>query len=136
MSTHKKPYDSSWNLIRSKKGNLPRSEEALDKKYQEWKKRDWKKWLEKNLVFPFIVMRKEDEDDAYFTDIAKNAPFRLGHKMKVLKLSLEDDLYGIIVRVRESRRIGSVPLCDVEVTPKSDRNFWLVREYAVWFANR
>ena len=132
----KKPYDSSWNLIRSKKGNLPRSEEALDKKYQEWKKRDWKKWLEQNLVFPFIVVRKEDEDDAYFTDIAKNAPFRLGHKMKVLKLSLEDDLYGIIVRVRERRRVGSVPLCDVEVTPKNDPNFWFVREYVVWFANR
>ncbi len=132
----KKPYNSSWNLICSKKGILPRSEEALDKKYQEWNKRDWRKWLEKNLVFPFIVERKEDEDDAYFTDIAKNAPFRLDHKMKVLKLSLEDDLYGIIVRVCESRRVSSVPLCDVEVTPKNDPNFWFVREYVVWFANR
>ena len=132
----KKPYDSSWNLIRSKKGNLPRSEEALDKKYQEWKTRDWKKWLEKNLAFPFIVERKEDDDDAYFTHIAEHAPFRLGHKMKVLELESEDDLYGIIVRVREKEHIGSVPLCDVEVTPKSDRNFWFVREYVVWFANR
>lgn len=132
----KKTYDSSWNLIRSGRGNLPKSEEALDKKYQEWGKRDWMKWLGKNLVFPFIVERKEDDDDAYFTQIAKHAPFRLGHKMKVLKLSLEDDLYGIIVKVREGCRIGSVPLCDVEVTPKDDRNFWPVREYVVWFANR
>ena len=60
-------------------------------------------------MFPFIVEHKEDDDDAYFTDIAKHAPFRLGHKMKVLKLSSEDDLYGIFVRVREGRRIGSVP---------------------------
>ena len=132
----KKPHDSSWNLIRSKKGNLPRSEEALDKKYQEWKKRDWRKGLEKNLVFPFMVERKEDDDDAYFTDIAKHTPFRLGHKMKVLKLSSENDLYGIMIKVREGRRVGSAPLCDVEVTPKSDRNFWPVREYVVWFANR
>lgn len=129
-------YDSSWNLVMSKKGNLSKCEDALDKKYRQWKRRDWKKWLEKNLVFPFIVVRKEDEDDAYFTDIAKNAPFRLGHKMEVLKLYSEEDLYGIIVKVREKRRVGSVPLCDVEVTPISDRNFWPVREYVVWFANR
>ena len=85
---------------------------------------------------PIMVERKEDDDDAYFTHIAKHAPFRLGHKMKALTLSSEDDLYGVMIKVRENRRIGSVPLCDVEVTPKSDRNFWFVREYVVWFANR
>lgn len=132
----KKPFDSSWDLIKSDRGNLPKSDKTFDRKYQEWKKRDWKQWLEKNLVFPFIVERKEDDDDAYFARIAEHAPFRLGHKMKALKLSLEDDFYGIIVKVREGRRIGSVPLCDVEVTPKDDRNFWPVREYVVWFANR
>ena len=130
------PHDSSWDLIRSKRSNVPKCEDAWDKKYQEWKKRDWGKWLEKNLVFPFIVERKEDEDDAYFTDIAKHVPFRLGHKMKALGLTSEDDLYGIIVKVSEKRRVGHVPLCDIEVTPKSDRNFWFVREYVVWFANR
>ena len=57
--------------------------------------------------------------------------------MEVLKLSSKDDLYGIVVRAREGgRRVGSVPLCDVEVTPKNDPNFWFVREYVVWFANR
>jgi|NGEPerStandDraft_6_1074524.scaffolds.fasta_scaffold110476_2 hypothetical protein len=25
---------------------------------------------------------------------------------------------------------------DLEVTPKADPNFWPVREYVVWFANR
>ena len=90
----KEPYDPSWNLVESSKGNLPKSEAALDKKYQEWEKRNWWKWLEKNLVFPFIVERKEDDDDAYFIHIAKHAPFRLGHKMEVLKLSSEDDLCG------------------------------------------
>ena len=49
---------------------------------------------------------------------------------------MEDESQGIIVEVREKNRIGSVPLCDVEVTPKTDKNFWPVREYVVWFANR
>jgi hypothetical protein len=56
------PYDSSWDLIMSKRGNVPKCEDVWNKKCQEWKTRDWKKWLEKNLVFPFTVERKEDED--------------------------------------------------------------------------
>ena len=44
--------------------------------------------------------------------------------------------YGVIVQVREGRRKGYVPLCDFEVTSREDRNFWPVREYVIWFANR
>jgi hypothetical protein len=122
-----RPYDSSWDSG---------SEKLFDKKYEEWEKRDWMKWLKDNLAFPFKVERMEDEDDAYFTNIAKHEPFRLGHTMDVLELSLEDDLYGIIVKVREGNKIGEVPLCDFEVRPKHDKNFWPVREYVAWFANR
>lgn len=57
-------YDFSWD-----KGN---NEEAWDKKYNDWQERDWIDWLEKNLSFPFEVGRKEDEDDAYFSDVAKH----------------------------------------------------------------
>ncbi len=48
----------------------------------------------------------------------------------------EDDLYGVFVEVREGDNIGYVPLADTEVTSRDDLNFWPVREYAVWFANR
>lgn len=111
--------------------------EAFDIKCEEWKQRDWVAWLNENLSFPFEVRRVEDEDDAYFTDIADKEPFRLGHIFKVLKAELDDDLYGVIVKVSEGRRRGHVPLCDVEVAnKKNDSNYWPVREYAVWFANR
>ena len=121
-------YDSSWD----DDGN----EEAWDKKYEEWDKRDWGAWLESNLSFPFAVRREEDDDDTFFTDVADREPFRLGHTMQVLGIELEDDHYGVIIKVKEGKQIGSVPLCDVEVKPKTDKNFWPVREYVVWFANR
>ena len=132
----KKDYDSSWDLKESEGGNLPSDEDAFDKIYAEWEKRSWEPWLQNNLKFPFSVERMEDDDDAYFTDIAKKELFRLGHVMKAIDIEMEDDLYGIILKVREGKRVGHVPLCDVEVTSKDNENFWPIREYAVWFANR
>ena len=51
-------------------------------------------------------------------------PFGVGHTMKVLELVEEDDMYGIIIKVREGRRTADPPLCDMEVTSRDDRNFW------------
>ena len=131
-----KDYDASWDLEESEKGNLPQDESAFDKIYSKWEKRSWESWLRDNLKFPFSLERMEDDDDAYFTDIAKSEPFRLGHVMKAIDIEMEDDLYGIILKVREGRRVGHVPLCDLEVTSKENVNYWPVREYVVWFANR
>ena len=128
--------DTSWDLSESEKGNLPENEEAFDRKYKEWQQRSWESWLNEKLIFPFLVRRMEDDDDAYFTEVADYQPFRLGHDMKVIGIDQEDDLYGIILKVREGRRVGYVPLCDVEVLDQEDPNFWPVREYVVWFANR
>lgn len=132
-----KEYDSSWDLSEGDEGNLTEDEDAFDKKYEEWEKRDWPSWLKKNLVYPFLAKRTEDEDDAYFTRVAKHQPFRLGHTMEVIGLEPdEDDLRGLIVEVRERQETGYVPLADLEVASKNDRNYWPVREYAVWCANR
>ena len=123
-----KNYDSSWDLD----GN----EEQFNKKFIEWEKRSWEKWLNDNLNYPFQVERVEDDDDVYFLDTAKKEPFRLGHVMKAVSIDMEDDTYGIILKVREGKRVGAVPLCEVEVTLKDSDNYWPIREYAVWFANR
>ncbi|WP_425216442.1 hypothetical protein [Tumidithrix helvetica] len=40
------------------------------------------------------------------------------------------------MKVREGRKTGYVPLGELEVTSRQDRNFLPVREYVVWFANR
>jgi hypothetical protein len=131
-----KEYDTSWDLVKSDEGNMPLNIESFDRIYEEWQQRSWESWLSDNLSFPFMVERVEDDDDAYFSDIAEHQPFRLGHKMKVVSVDQEDDRYGVIIKVRESRKVGYVPLCDVEVLNKEDPNYWPVREYVVWSANQ
>lgn len=131
------PYDASWDLVKSERGNLPHDDDAFERKFEEWQRRDWPAWLQAQLTFPFTIIRMEDDDDAYYTDVAKRHPFRLGHTMAAVGVDAEQDLkYGILLQVTEGRRKGHVPMADVEVTSKADANFWLVREYAGWFANR
>ena len=124
MNTGYATYDSSWD---------DDNEELYDEKYAEWEERDWESWLSQNLIIPFEIKRVEDEEG--FGGRKSEAPFGIGHIMKVLSILEEDDLYGIIVKVREGRRTGYIPLCDVEVTTKEDPSFWPVREYVVWSAN-
>ena len=126
-------YNSSWDLEESDDGNLPTDEDAFDRIYALWEKRSWESWLRNNLTFPFSVERKDD--DVYFTDITKSEPFRLGQVMEVMDIEVEDEHYGIILKVVQGKTDGHVPLCDVEVTSKENKNYWPVREYVVWFAN-
>ena len=119
-------YDASWDRD---------NHELYSKMYEEWEKRDWMAWLPERLSFPFEVSRKEDMDDGSFFR-TEDRPFDVGHIFEVLGFEYDDDGYGIICVVKEGRRKGHVPLADVEVTSASDSNFWPVREYVVWFANR
>ena len=118
-------YDSSWD-----DGN----EELWDEKYEEWEARDWWEWLTENLSFPFEAKRFEDLSSNPFAS-NQNKPFGEGHVVKVIDIEDEDDGYGIIIKVREGRKTGYIPLCEVEVTSRENENFWSVREYVVWFAN-
>ena len=120
-------YDPSWD----REGN----EEAWNEKHAEWESRDWSLWLSENLSFPFIADRTEDLNKDILV-LREEALFGIGHSMKVLSIMEEDETHGFIVKVREGRRIGHVPLCELQVTPRKNKNYWPVREYVVWFANR
>ena len=109
--------------------------EAFRKKWEEWEKRDWISWFMENLTFPFTVERMEDDDDAYFTDVTQTKPFRLGHKMEAVEILDYEDRFGIYIGVKEAGKKGSVPLADCEVVLESDKNYWPVREYGVWYSN-
>ena len=117
-------YDSSWDED---------NEELFDEKYSEWEERGWESWLNARLTFPFEVKREEDEEE--WGNRQSKKLFGIGHTMEVLSIEDDDDKYGIIIKVREGRKTGHIPLCDVEVTSRAHPSFWPVREYVVWFAN-
>ncbi|MCF7971172.1 MAG: calcium-binding protein [Methylococcaceae bacterium] len=123
---NKIPYDSSWD-----EGN----ESSWDTKYELWEERDWESWLEDQLTFPFEIIRREDFDSDIFSS-NKNKDFGIGHIMTALAIDYDDETYGIIVKVKENRKTGYIPLADLEVTQRENENFWPVREYVVWFANQ
>jgi hypothetical protein len=121
-------YDSSWDED---------NDELWDKKYSEWEKRDWHGWLSKNLSFPFEAERKEGSDENFFFNFhKKDQPFDVGHRVKVLALEDEIETDLLVMKVKEGKKTGHIPLCDLEATSREDRNFWPVREYVVWYANR
>jgi len=121
-----KQYDTSWD---------DDNEELWDQKYEECEIRNWRDWLLENLSFPFEAEIKEDLTSNPFSS-DQNQPFSIGHVVKVLEIEGEDEDYGIIVKAKEERKTGYIPLCDVEVTSRENENFWPVREYVVWFANQ
>jgi hypothetical protein len=130
-------YDTSWDLRETAKGNLPGNEAAFNRKFRIWECRDWAAWLNRNLSFPFTAKRTDDDDDAYFTDIAEHEPFRLGHRMMIVEIRPESHpRRGVMARVKEGKDTGLAPLADLEVESKTNPNYWPVREYTIWYANR
>lgn len=126
-------YDASWDLSHSA--------EAFERKYEEWDGRDWVAWLCEQLRFPFEVVRKEDMDDERYLFGGEPPPehFAIGSQFSVLRISdsdFEPDFDGVLVDVRQQNVDGVVPLQDLEVRPTSDTNYWPVREFVVWYANR
>lgn len=117
------PYDSTWD---------DDNERLIAQKHQDWEKRDWKSWLEKNLSFPFEARRYEDAD--FYEGVVRNEDelFGCGHVMTILEFVREDDNYGFIVKVREKGQTGYALLGEIEVTSRDDVNFWPAREYVAW----
>ncbi|MBI1987818.1 MAG: hypothetical protein HYS70_05675 [Nitrospinae bacterium] len=118
-------YDSAWD------GDY--DDDAFDRKYEEWRRRDWMTWLSEKLSFPFEVERKEDMEENPFDP--GRGPFSVGRRMQAVSLDEEHWKYGMVVRVTDGKKKGAIPLADVEVTSKTNPNYWPVREYVVWSAN-
>ena len=88
----------------------------------------WEEHLEKNLRFPF---------EAVIAEFQERGPLRGRDKVIVTGIGdVMDEKYGIIVELKVGRRKYAFPLCDLEATDKKSANYQLVKDYAIWFANR
>jgi hypothetical protein len=86
----------------------------------------WEKHLYENLEFPF---------EAEIVEHVRRGPLRIGDRVIVRGMSDFDDAYGIIVKVTKGPNSYEFTLCDLEVTDKKSKNYQLVKDYAVWYAN-
>ena len=87
----------------------------------------WQKYLEKTLTFSF---------DAVVLGYQDTGPLQSGDRVSVKKISIVDDLYGVIIELRRGRKKYHHPLCDLEVVNENSANDQPVKDYCVWFANR
>ena len=84
---------------------------------------EWTKYLEKNLSFPF---------DAVVAENQQYGPLDNGNKVKVHRISTEDDLFGIIVKVRFGRKKYHFPLNELKALDKESSNYKLLKDYTRW----
>ena len=80
-----------------------------------------------SLSFPF-----EAEISEYHT----KGPLQQGDKLRIHSIWGNEDLYGVIVKLRYGRKVYHFPLCDIDVLDKKSINYRLVHDYKNWFANR
>ncbi|NHZ71632.1 MAG: hypothetical protein GWP17_00895 [Aquificales bacterium] len=88
----------------------------------------WDAYLEKELKFPFAAEISEWQ--------RPGSALQAGQKVRVMEIEDWDDHYGILVKVKKSRRSYIFPLSDLEATPQKSPNHDPVQLYAVWFANQ
>lgn len=87
----------------------------------------WERYLEKHLAFPF---------EAKVAEYQEEGPLQTGNRVSVKRISLVDDLYGLIVDLARGREKYAFPLCDLEVIDKNSPNYQPVEDYRTWFANK
>ena len=87
----------------------------------------WERNLRKTLSFPFKARVSEFQEEG---------DLQAGDRLSVQEIDHLDDLYGVIVGVRQGRDFFNFPLCDLEVAGRKSPNYQPVKDYCVWFANQ
>jgi len=87
----------------------------------------WEAHLREVLSFPW---------EAEVFEFQERGPLQSGDRVTVQGIADTDDLYGVLVHVRRERRKYVFPLCDLEVADAESPYYTVVKDYAVWFANR
>lgn len=86
----------------------------------------WEEYLTQTLKFPFETKVAETD----------RGGLKIGAKIKLLDLDDYDDKYGIFGIGKGEMGAITFPICNLEATDKKSKNYELLRNYVVWFANR
>ncbi len=101
----------------------------------ETKNRNWVQWLSKKLTFPFEVERIDDVEEYVLSEQdTESGAFRLGHTFNAISIADLDEVYGLILKCREGRRIGYVPLLDLGLKDEKHRNKQFIDEFLEWYS--
>ncbi len=87
----------------------------------------WEDYMRENLKFPF---------DAILDETEARSVIKIGSKIVIKGILLVDDHYGIIMDGKFNNKTFHFPICDVAVSDINSKNFEVVQDYSVWFANR
>ncbi len=125
-SLEETPYNNGWSCLGEVGKRIEKVVAGIDDR--DWFRalKRWKEYLEENLTFPFEAKVHERQD---------RGPLHSGDKVSVKKITMIEDLYGVIVELRRGRKKYAFPLCDLEAIPKDSPNYQPIKDYAVWFAN-
>jgi hypothetical protein len=82
------------------------------------------KHLKDDLKFPFLAEVCECQENDILNE---------GDKVKVFDILGNEDLYGIIVKVKSGRKTYPFPLYDLYVVDKKSDNYELIEEYKTAF---
>lgn len=94
----------------------------------EWEHiKAWSNHLQKKLKFPF---------EAVVIEYQERGPLQINDKLKVLRIEMEDDRYGVIVQCKKGKNRYDFPLCDLESANENSSKFQPLKDYQVWFANK
>lgn len=86
----------------------------------------WEEHLSQILSFPFETKVAETD----------RGGLRIGTKIKLLDLDDHDDKYCVFGIGKGEMGAVTFPICNLEATDKKSKNYELLRNYVVWFANR
>jgi len=87
----------------------------------------WEQYLGEKLSFPFY---------AEITDYQENVPLQQGDKVKIHRIIVTDDHYGVIIKLSQSKNGFDFPLCNIRVADEKSHNYKIVEAYSAWFSNR
>lgn len=89
----------------------------------------------KNSYFVFLKQKLKFPIEAEVNLMENHKVLKNSDRVKIIGLSYEDDLYGIICDIRLGRKKYSIPLVELKID-KNNSAYRVIWNYQLYFGNR